>query len=773
LKDIQQKLLATFQMEHRDHVEQIRSLLAIIAKTEAPPERAGLEEVFRRAHSLKGAARAVDLRPIEELAHRLETLFSRVLKGTCVLDKDVTRVVQQVLDASEDCIGATPANQPAETLGAALRAIGNVLGIETPGIEVKATATAEAADVQPRDAQTHVPITSFQPLEMVRISAENFDGLFRTAGSLVAESQRRDHVAEELDQLARDLALMEKEGEQLRRIAEALGNSEASREHSRLTSLLGATLGAIGQRTRSLSRKARTTRRLQQRRTWDLRQLGKQLQQDVSQARLVPAESLLEGYRRMMRDLARDENREIEFRATSASVNADRRVLEALKDPIMHLLRNAVSHGIESVSERTGKAKKPAGLVTLRIETDGQRLTVTIEDDGRGVDLALVAEVAAREGILSGAAATAGSAQELTRILFRPGFSTSTAVTSLSGRGMGLSVVYEAVRRLQGDVSLQPAPGGGTTISLSVPLSIASHRLVIVDCGKQAFAIPVLGVERLLRIKRSSVETAEGRPVTVFNGKQVPLTTIHALLDLENSSDQDVGQSARKDTDTLQVVVLRAFSPDKTGGQRVGLVVDAVVREADAVIQDLAWAGGDEGGIASGVVLDDGGIAFVVNPMQLLENAIRAAGHDASRRPAVSFARPSDTTSAEPGAGAAFSNILVVDDSMTTRALEKSILEAHGYQVRIAVDGLDALARLRQEAADLVIADIEMPRLNGFGLIEAMKKDPKLENIPVIIVSSIERREDQERGLALGADAYIVKGKFDQQELLAAIRQII
>ena len=755
MRDIQQKLLATFQIEHRDHVEQIRSLLAIVAKTEAPPERPDLEEVFRRAHSLKGAARAVDLRPIEELAHRLETLFSRVLKGTCALDKEVTRVVQQVLDASEDCLGTTPANHPAETLGAALRAIENVLGIETPGIESKITATAEA--------QAHVSVPSFQPTEMVRISAENFDGLFRTAAHLVAECQRRDHVAEELDQLARDVALIEKEGELARRAAEALGNSAR----------LGSLLGAMGQRARSILRKTRTTRRLQQRRTWDLRQLGKQLQQDVSQARLVPAESLLEGYRRMMRDLARDENREIEFRATSVSVNADRRVLEALKDPIMHLLRNAVSHGIESVSERTGKAKKPAGLVTLRIETDGQRLTVTIEDDGRGVDLARVAEVAAREGILSGAATTAGSAQELTRILFRPGFSTSTAVTSLSGRGMGLSVVYEAVRRLQGDVILQPAAGGGTTISLSVPLSIASHRLVIVDCGKQTFAIPVLGVERLLRIKRSSVQTVEGRPVTIFNGIQVPLTTIHALLDLENPADQDVVQSGRKDTDMLQVVILRAFLSDNTGGQRIGLVVDAVVREADAVIQDLAWAGGDGGGIASGVVLDDGAIAFVVNPMELVENAlvenaIQPAGHDVARRPAVSFAR-----SVEPMAGPASSSILVVDDSMTTRALEKSILEAHGYHVRIAVDGLDALARLRQEAADLVIADIEMPRLNGFGLIEAMKKDPKLEKIPVIIVSSIERREDQERGLALGADAYIVKGKFDQQELLAAIRQIV
>jgi two-component system chemotaxis sensor kinase CheA len=223
------------------------------------------------------------------------------------------------------------------------------------------------------------------------------------------------------------------------------------------------------------------------------------------------------------------------------------------------------------------------------------------------------------------------------------------------------------------------------------------------------------------------------------------------LLGLEHSSN-------RTDPDTLQVVILRS------GSHRVALAVDAILRETDAVIQDLGPATGCDGGISSGVVLDDGAIAFVVNPMQLIQSAVQLR----SQLQPLSFAK-----APEPVAEPALSSILVVDDSMTTRALEKSILEAHGYQVRVAVDGVEALSRLRQEVADLVIADIEMPRLNGFGLIEAMKQDRKLKSIPVIIVSSVERREDQERGLALGADAYIVKRKFDQEELLAAIRQIL
>lgn len=415
MKDIHQKLLATFQIEHRDHVEQIRSLLAMIEKTGAEPASPELEEVFRRAHSLKGAARAVDLRPIEGLAHRLETLFSGVRRGEFVLTKDVTGVVQQVLDASEDCIAALSGNRPAAGVAEALLAIERVLGVEEKSsAEAPADATASA--------------TNFQPLETVRISAQNFDGLFRSAGGLVTESQRQERVTEKLDQLVQNIALIEKEGERVRRAAAAArSHPEASRELARTMSFLDS----IERQVRSVSRQAITVRRLHQRSSWRLRQFGKQLQRDVWQARMVPAESLLEGYRKMMRDLARDEGKELDFRATSAGVHADRRVLEALKDPIMHLLRNAVSHGIETPAERRAKGKPPAGLVALRVDTNGQRLTIAIQDDGRGVDLARVAEVAVREGILSESAAAHSSPHELTRMLFRPGFTTTAAVTSV------------------------------------------------------------------------------------------------------------------------------------------------------------------------------------------------------------------------------------------------------------------------------------------------------------------------------------------------------
>jgi two-component system chemotaxis sensor kinase CheA len=312
---------------------------------------------------------------------------------------------------------------------------------------------------------------------------------------------------------------------------------------------------------------------------------------------------------------------------------------------------------------------------------------------------------------------------------------------------MGLSVVYEAVRRLQGEVELGAPDGSGTVIHISVPLSISTHRLLLVSCGGQAFAVPIHGVERLHRIRHDSVQTIEGKPVVLLDGQPAPLFSMHQLLDLKDPS-----ASARPDM--LRVMVLRSSS------RRAAVIVDGFLWEADAVIQDLGPAGPRDGKISGGILLEDGSVAFVLNPMELLETSVH--------RELPSFLKPS-----EPELERAPASILVVDDSLTTRTLEKSILEAYGYRVRVAVDGIEALEQLRAEKPDLVISDVQMPRLDGFGLLEAIKKDPDLNRIPVIIVTSLERPEDQERGLSLGAGAYIVKRKFDQGEVLATIRQIL
>jgi two-component system chemotaxis sensor kinase CheA len=470
----------------------------------------------------------------------------------------------------------------------------------------------------------------------------------------------------------------------------------------------------------------------------------------------VPAESVYSGFRKMVRDLASQEGKEIEFRVAGLDVQADRQVLQALKDSLMHILRNAVYHGIEPPEERRQRGKKPIGQVALLLQTRGNRLEIRLEDDGRGLDPGQIAEQAVARGLLNQEQAESAGLEELLPLLFRPGFSTAAGVTELAGRGMGLSVVQEAVARLQGEVCVSCAspnrPAGGTCVSLSVPLAVSAHRLLLVSCAGQTFAVPFHSIQELSRVRRQDVETAAGRPMLLLGGELLPF---HPLADLLGLADAR-GENASQNGDVLTVMVL------SVGQRRLAVAVDALVEESHSLLRDLdaparadLWLGA--------ILREDRSVVLVLSPAALLQ----------IQPSAVSVREPVPIEGKERVPAVEVATILVVDDSLTTRTLEKSILEAHGYRVRLALDGAEALNQLRHEPADLVITDIQMPHLDGFGLLAAMKKEPRLARIPVIVVTSQERREDQERGLSLGADAYIVKRKFDHEDLLQTVRQLL
>lgn len=726
---IHQKLAAIFQGEHAEHLEHIRSILALLENVAETKGRGEIDEAFRRAHSLKGAARAVDLEAVEGLASGLETLFSRVREGTLPLDQRMTRVIHQVLEASEDCVGALRENRTPEEPVAALRAMEDLL---SPG--ERRLKPAPPVPVATPLVENRAEVRS----EMVRMPAEDLDRLVRSTGRILTESLQQGSVTGELDALDGRIAEMAAECVRFRRASAApLWRLAAQPEYSSVI----RHLGFLEQNVRSLAAQSMKARRLQQRSAWNTLGSAEQLQRDVWSARMAPAEDVFEGFRKMVRDLAGEEHKEIDFRLSGSGVRADRVVLQALKDPVMHLLRNAISHGIETGEERARKGKPPVGSLTLRLDSQRGRLIVEVEDDGRGVDLKKVASV------LSQAEPGTHSAEELARVIFRPGFSTSATVNRLSGRGMGLSVVYETVHRLQGEATLKPKESAGACFLLSVPLSISTSHLLLLSCAGHTFGIPTHGIERLYRLRPDQMETLEGKPVAILEGQPVPLYGLARLLQIGDASPALAG-------DLLPVMLL------KSGARRFAVWVDEFLTERDALIQDLGMPCPASGNISGAALLREGTAFVVLNPAGLIASCTPSAAAPLPRR-------------AEAVVEAVAPGILVVDDSITSRSLERSILEAHGYRVRVAVDGLEALDLLRAEKADLIITDVQMPRLDGFGLVEALKADSKLKGIPVIIVSSLERVEDQERGLLLGADAYVVKRKFDQTELLDAIRQMI
>ncbi len=365
----------------------------------------------------------------------------------------------------------------------------------------------------------------------------------------------------------------------------------------------------------------------------------------------------------------------------------------------MHMLRNAVSHGLESEAERKSRGKHPEGRIDLAIEVRGNRLNIAVEDDGRGIDLAKVSEIAIRKGLIGESEVAAAPPAELMRLILLPGFSTSRSVTELSGRGMGLSVVAQAVARLQGTVDIGPGTHGGTRVAISAPLSVSSHRLLLVTCQSRTFAIPLHGIERLHRVKLTDVHTVESKSVITVDGQPVSVVSLAHLL---NTAEPRVSVNQN----TLCVMIMR------TGIQRLAVAVDAFLSERDAIIKDLPAPADGNAQIAGGILLEDGSVCLVLNPAEIVEGFQQSSN-------ALVLATPCRDAG---GRSKSSFEILVVDDSLTTRTLEKSVLEAHGYQVAIAVDGVDALNYLRAGPVGLVISDLQMPRLDGFGLLEEMKR---------------------------------------------------
>ncbi|ARJ68271.1 hypothetical protein WV31_20140 [Magnetospirillum sp. ME-1] len=763
---IRERLLQAFQIEYREHVDAIRTLLDDLGHKAEGSGLAQLDEIFRRAHSLKGASRAVDLPAIEEISHRMETLFAKVRSGQAKLDHGVATGLGQVLDVIEDWVAANLANEPLPDTASAVAALDAMIdGRAMPAEQappprpiapepVAAPVPAPAAPPPPPQAEEpdeDEPVPAertgaapLRPEETVRVRALHLDRLLRSSNELLTETMNQRQVTQSLLGLDRTLAEFDRSWRRARKTAAAalrdLGDYDRAIALERQYETLEQTLNGIG-------RELRAVRRRQQRTGWALRQLGNDMQQEVRQVRMVPADSIFGGFRKMVRDLAKAAGKQVSVQVSGLDVEADRMVLQGLKDPVMHLLRNALSHGVETPDERKAAGKQASAHVGLSFDVSEGRLVVLIEDDGRGVNFEAIRRKAVERGLFSDAESFQVDRQALIDVIFDPGFSTARVVDDLSGRGMGLSVVREAMAMMNGTVEVQDRQPAGTRFRLSLPLTVSTQRLFLVECQGHVYGLPTEGVDRLYRVRAEDVSTVEGKSVVFLGDRQIPLLSLAHLLAL--------GESSVKVTrNVVPLVVL------KNGERRVAVAIDGFLSIREGLVKDIGVPGARSTMVAGGVLLEDGDIALVLNPFEIVET-FRKSG---SIRVLTTVEKPAEKK---------VPVILVVDDSLTTRTLEKSILEAHGYQVRLAHDGLEGLGRLRAEQIDLIISDIQMPRLDGFGLLQAVKSDPALKSIPLILVSSLEAREDKERGLELGADAYVVKRKFDQKELLETIGQFL
>jgi two-component system chemotaxis sensor kinase CheA len=718
------RLRATFAAELGDLVQLMnRELLTLEAE---PTQPDALRSLFRVAHTLKGAARAADLPLLEEVCHHLETLLVAPRDGGRVLQPDDF----QLLFASADLLAQAgerlKTDQPIDT--AALAELGTRLRAYRPVDRPVTQRPAPAPAASPRpEAGDDRP----------RVEPARLDALLASSSQLLIAGGRfaeRPAEADALHDSAKELLSA------WRRARKQLGTvvGPSDRRVRELVEWMDARVLSLTQQARrlagSLAGDVRT-----------LEQVTEPVLDQVRRLRVRPFTDACEALPRAARDLAGAAGKEITLEIAHGNVEADRAVLDALREALVQLLRNAVDHGIELPATREQAGKPRRGTVRVSAELRGDRIVVTVADDGAGLD-----EGAIRARLTARGRPEPRSSHELVRALLEGGTTTRREAGRISGRGVGLDIVRVAVERIHGRLEVEWEKGRGTTFTLICPPTPASIRAMLVRLGAEVVAIPTADIASAAIVPAERVLWAAGRATIATADAPVPLVPLAALLGPSFIGDAPSGK--------FPAVVVRS------GGRRLALGVDELVAEQEIVLRPIPGREGRFPVLSGAALLASGRVALVLDAVAALEAAGTAAIASGQAAPGL---RPAATELGRKW------RVLVVEDSITTRTLEQSVLEAAGYEVATAVDGVDALRWLQEGTCDLVVADVDMPRMDGLALCRAVKASPRLKRLPVVLVTARETAEDRTQGLEAGADAYLGKSSFDQQGLLETIRQLI
>jgi two-component system, chemotaxis family, sensor kinase CheA len=475
--------------------------------------------------------------------------------------------------------------------------------------------------------------------------------------------------------------------------------------------------------------------------------LADNLQENVADLRMMPFESIIGGFQRMVRDLARDTHKQVQLDVVGAHVEIDKTVLDALKDPLMHLLRNSVDHGIEAPHQRELAGKIPVGHIYVVVEQRGTEIVIKVQDDGRGIDVHRIKRKAITAGLLTEAESATLDDDAAKLLIFESGFSTSDQVTAISGRGLGMDIVRDRVESLRGRISVQSVFGHGTTMMISVPVSLTRIRAIMLRVGEEDYAVPSTMVTRMETLPRSAMFTAEGREMVMLNQRPMPLVSLGALLDAPGLPH-----------DRPELMTLLALT---AADRAVAFEVEGLSSEMELVLKPLGPELANAPYVAGASLLGSGEVLLILDANDLVRRAL--GGTTIVRR----------STSVSRSKAQRRMRVLVVDDSITTRTLEKNILEAIGFEVHVAIDGAEAWTVLGDFTPDVIISDVEMPNVNGLELTRRIKSHAHTQDIPVILLTSLGKPEQREEGLRAGADAYLIKSRFDQGELLETIQSVI
>ncbi|MGF0239619.1 hybrid sensor histidine kinase/response regulator [Rhodococcus sp. IEGM1300] len=750
-------LLELFSLEAEAQTQVLSA--GLLALERNPTQADQLESCMRAAHSLKGAARIVGVDAGVSVAHVMEDCLVSAQEARLYLRPEHIDALLQGTDLLMRIATPTQAPAPAdiEAYVALMARLLDPSAVPAPVIApVMAELKLEAPTPQPipqsspsadpaiaetlaAEPARNVKRTTENGERVLRVTAERLNSLLDLSSKSLVETLRlKPHLAT-MQRLKRmqsnSLRALENLNAHLKEQTLSLEAQEALDDARRL---LGESQHLLAEKNSELDEFA-----------WQASQRAQVLYDTALACRMRPFADVLSGQTRMVRDLGRTLGKQVRLEIEGEKTQVDRDVLEKLEAPLTHLLRNAVDHGIESPEQRLSAGKPAEGLIRLRASHQAGLLVLELSDDGNGVDLEKVRRSIVERQLSPVETAAQLSEEELLTFLFLPGFSLRDTVTEVSGRGVGLDAVQHMVRQLRGAVVLEQTAGEGSRFHLEVPLTLSVVRSLVVEVGDEAYAFPLAHIERMCDLEPADIIQVEGRQHFWHEGRHVGLVAASQLLQRPTSPNSQ---------QTLKVVVIRERDAI------YGVAVERFIGERTLVVLPLDERLGKVQDISAGALLDDGSVVLIVDVEDMLRSVDKLLNTGRLER----IARH-----ANQAVEAARKRILVVDDSLTVRELQRKLLLNRGYDVAVAVDGMDGWNALRSEDFDLLITDIDMPRMDGIELVSLLRRDSRLQSLPVMVVSYKDREEDRRRGLDAGADYYLAKASFHDDALLDAVVELI
>lgn len=741
-------LLELFSLE-ADAQTQVLSA-GLLALERNPTQADQLEACMRAAHSLKGAARIVGVDAGVSVAHVMEDCLVSAQESRLYLQPEHIDALLQGTDLLMRI--ATPGNDvgPAD-IEAYVALMERLLDPSQPVAHVVTPTPAPepVPVVEELPPEPAPPVSSDRPRQnkhmteggerVLRVTAERLNSLLDLSSKSLVETQRLKPYLLSMQRLKRIQSNSARALDALDGQLKAMDlNLEAQEALNDTRRLLSEAQALLAEKTAELDEFG-----------WQAGQRAQVLYDTALACRMRPFADVLAGQVRMVRDLGRSLGKQVRLEIEGEKTQVDRDVLEKLEAPLTHLLRNAVDHGIEMPEQRMLAGKPAEGLIRLRASHQAGLLVLELSDDGNGVDLERLRGTIVDRHLSPLETALRLSEEELLTFLFLPGFSLRDKVTEVSGRGVGLDAVQHMVRQLRGAVVLEQTAGQGSRFHLEVPLTLSVVRSLVVEVGEEAYAFPLAHIERMCDLAPDDIVQLEGRQHFWHEGRHVGLVAASQLL------QRPPGQSSEE---TLKVVVIRERDAV------YGIAVERFVGERTLVVLPLDERLGKVQDISAGALLDDGSVVLIVDVEDMLRSVDKLLNTGRLER----IARRSQQATEAPR-----KRVLVVDDSLTVRELQRKLLLNRGYEVAVAVDGMDGWNALRSEDFDLLITDIDMPRMDGIELVTLLRRDTRLQSLPVMVVSYKDREEDRRRGLDAGADYYLAKASFHDDALLDAVMELI